>query len=73
MDENLSGLDKQEEAHFYLTIADFCNLVDKYGLDFIASKSDDLRLQLIQYLSSSDDDDEIDFDEYYVEEDETED
>jgi len=68
MDENLSGLDKQEEAHFYLTIADFCNLVDKYGLDFIASKSDDLRLQLIQYLSSSDDD-VIDWDEYYVDED----
>lgn len=68
MDENLSGLEVQEEAHFYLTIADFCNLVDKYGLDYMASKSNDLRLELIKYMTSSDDD-SYEWDDIYTGED----
>ena len=68
MDENLSGLEVQEEAHFYLTIADFCNLADKYGLDYMASKSNDLRLELIKYMTSSDDD-SYEWDDVYTGED----
>lgn len=55
MDENISGADL-EESHFHHTIMEFCNLADKYGLDYMAYKSNDLRLELIKYMTSSDDD-----------------
>jgi hypothetical protein len=59
MDENLSGMDKQEEAHFYLTIADFCNLVDEYGLDYMAKQSNDLRMALISWMTESEYEDDF--------------
>ena len=67
-DENISGADL-EEAHFYHTLKEFSALVDRYGWDYMASKSNDLRLELIKYMTSSDDD-SYDWDDVFTGEDE---
>lgn len=65
MDENLSGLEVQEEAHFYHIVNEFNQLVAKHGLDFIISKSPELSISIIQWMN--DDDSEIDWDHSYNE------
>ena len=54
--ENLSGLDKQEEAYFYHSIDAFCDLADVYGIEYMASKSNNLRLALIKWMTDTEED-----------------
>ena len=48
IDVDSDGAIDQEEAHFYFTIQEFQDCIDKYGCAFVLSKMNDNIKQLIK-------------------------